>query len=108
MPPIDGSARVSCTPAARQEAFDLRREIGLHRADVPFDAIAVEFGIAQGGHVGDHRLVVRELLNGPLYQLGDRLVRSALLEGLPEPRQMGVVVGEQQIVLGREVPVERA
>ena len=58
------------------------------------------------GIFGDGPVVVRSGQDRRLHRLDDRLVGRPLRQRRPEPVQAGVVVGEQQIVLGREVAVE--
>ena len=60
------------------------------------------------GDLGDGPVVVWAGQDRRLHRLDDRFVRRPLRQRGPEPLQAGVVVGEQQIVLGREVPIERA
>ena len=82
-------------------------QVGLDLPQVGDDPVGVELGGAEGGHLGERLHVVREGEDRRADGLDDRLVGWTGGERSPEPLQAGVVVGEEQVVLRREVPVER-
>ncbi|HJQ41603.1 MAG TPA: hypothetical protein VJ831_00835 [Jatrophihabitantaceae bacterium] len=85
--------------------------IGESSLDLPHllrDPLTVEFAGSHRRDLGDGINVIRESENGRLNGLDHRFRGGSFGEGATEPLQPGIEVGEQQIVLGREVTIERA
>ena len=98
VPGSGGSSSARC-------CFDRLGEVGLDLAHVPHDPVGFEFLGAKRGGLRDGPIVIRTRHDRRVHRLDDRLVGSPRRQRRPEPLQAGVV-GEEQIVLGREVAVE--
>ena len=82
-------------------------EVGLDFVDMADDAAGVQLVAAQGGYFRHCLNVIREGEDRRLHGIDDRFGGRAGVQRRAKPIETGVV-GEQQIVLGPEVAVERA
>lgn len=83
-------------------------EVGLHLSHVAHDAFRIELLGAQRGDARHRFDVIGKREDRRLDRLDHRLTRRARGQGAAKPLQPGVVVGEQKVVLGGEVPIKRS